>query len=130
MPAWGDTGWRANGVSEIQPCGPHTVRHTLAHKPMPAFATSRRSSRFVARVTADDKALLERAAALEGCSVAVFVISHMRAAAEEIVRRHDTVKLNQSESRRFVKALLSPVKAPTKRMRAALQLHRKTVTER
>lgn len=97
---------------------------------MPAFATSRRSSRFVARVTADDKALLERAAALEGCSVAVFVISHMRAAAEEIVRRHDTVKLNQSESRRFVKALLSPVKAPTKRMRAALQLHRKTVTER
>jgi hypothetical protein len=29
-----------------------------------------------------------------------------------------------------VDALLAPVKAPTKRMRTALDLHRKTVTER
>jgi uncharacterized protein (DUF1778 family) len=97
---------------------------------MPTVAKNRRSDRLVARVTPDDKALLERAAGLEGCSVAVFVISHVRAAAEEIVRRHDTVKLNQIESRRFVDALLAPVKAPTKRMRTALDLHRKTVTER
>lgn len=98
--------------------------HTLAHK-----RHARRSNRLVARVTSDDKALLERAAGLEGCSVAVFVISHVRAAAEEIVRRHDTVKLSQTESRRYMEALLAPVKAPTKRMRAALELHRKTVTE-
>lgn len=97
---------------------------------MPALATSRRSNRLVARVTEEDKALLERAAGLEGCSVAVFVVSHVRAAAEEIVRRHDTVKLNQAESRRFVNALLAAPKAPTKRMRSALELHRKTVTER
>jgi uncharacterized protein (DUF1778 family) len=97
---------------------------------MPAAATTRRSNRLVARVTSDDKALLERAASLEGCSVAVFVISHVRAAAEEVVRRHDTVKLNQAESRRFVEALLSPIKEPAKRMRTALDLHRKSVTER
>lgn len=97
---------------------------------MPAVAKNRRSDRLVARVTPDDKALLERAAGLEGCSVAVFVISHVRAAAEEIIRRHDTVKLNQIESRRFVDALLTPVKAPTKRMRTAIDLHHKTVTER
>jgi uncharacterized protein (DUF1778 family) len=105
--------------------------HTLAHKiTMPTIATPRRSNRLVARVTADDKALLKRAAGLEGCSVAVFVISHVRAAAEEIVHRHNTVKLSQSESRRFVDALLAPPKAPTKRMRTALDLHGKTVTER
>ncbi len=97
---------------------------------MPTATAVRRSSRLVARVTSDDKALLERAAALEGCSVAVFVVSHVRAAAEEIVRRHDTVRLNQAESRRFVEAVLAPVKPPTKRMRTALDLHRKTVTER
>lgn len=96
---------------------------------MPAIETARRSNRLVARITEDDKALLERAAGLEGCSVAVFVMSQVRAAAEEIVRRHDTVKLNQAESRRFVEALLAPAKAPTKRMRGALELHRKTVTE-
>lgn len=97
---------------------------------MPAIAPSRRTNRLVARVTQDDKTLLERAAGLEGCSVAVFVISHVRAAAEEVVRRHDTVKLNQVESRRFVEALLAKPKAPTKRLRAALDLHRNTVIER
>lgn len=104
---------------------------TLCHtKTMPAVPTARRSNRLVARVTSDDKALLERAAGLEGCSVTVFVVSHVRAAAQEAVRRHDNVKLNQTESRRFVEALLAPVKAPTKRMRKAMDLHRKTVTER
>lgn len=97
---------------------------------MSAVATSRRSNRLVARVTPEDKALLERAAGLKGCSVTTFVISHIRAAAEEIVRQHDTIRLNQTESRRFVAALLAPTKAPTKRMREALALHRRTVTER
>ncbi|MEY4483972.1 MAG: hypothetical protein RL693_1424 [Verrucomicrobiota bacterium] len=97
---------------------------------MPAIASSRRSDRLVARVTPEDKALLERASGLEGCSVAVFVLSHVRAAAEEVVRRHDTIRLNQSESKRFVNALLATPKPAAKRMRQALALHRKTVTER
>lgn len=97
---------------------------------MPDTATPRRSDRLVARVTPEDKALLERAAGLEGCSVAVFVLSHVRAAAEEVVERHDTTRLNQMESRRFVRALLAPVRRPNTRMRAALALHSKTVTER
>ena len=97
---------------------------------MPALANNRRSDRLVARVTPEDKALLERAAGLEGCSVAVFVISHVRAAAEEVVQRHNVVRLNQNESERFVKALMATPKQPTKRMSAALALHRTSVTER
>lgn len=46
-----------------------------------------------------------------------------------LVLRHRTVKLSYPESRRFANAL-STVKAPTKRMRKALELHRKTVLER
>ena len=106
------------------------VAHSGTQHPMSAPVTSRRSDRLVARVTPEDKALLERAAGLEGCSVAVFVLSHVRAAAEEVVQRHDTIRLNQMESRRFVSALLAPVKQPNKRVRSALALHRKTVTER
>lgn len=97
---------------------------------MPAVAIHRRSDRLVARVTPEDKALLERAAGLEGCSVAVFVVSHVRAAAEEVVQRHNVVRLNQAESQRFVKALTGPLKQPAKRMREALALHRASVTER
>jgi uncharacterized protein (DUF1778 family) len=99
------------------------------HLPMHTTASHRRSNRLVARVTQDDKTLLERAAELEGCSVAMFVVSRIRAAAEDVVRRHDTVKLNQAESLRFVQALLGKPKAPTKRLKAALGLHRDTVTE-
>lgn len=97
---------------------------------MPAVAINRRSDRLVARVTPEDKALLERAAGLEGCSVAVFVISHVRAAAEEVVQRHNVVRLNQTESQRFVKALIAPPRQPTKRMKTALALHQASVTER
>ena len=97
---------------------------------MPVTAPTRRSNRLVARVTQEDKALLERAAGLKGCSVTTFVITHVRAAAQEIVREHDIIRLNQAESRRFVAALLAPPKPPTKRMREALALYRSQVTER
>ena len=96
-----------------------------------AIATkSRKSDRLVARLTPEDKALLERAAGMEGRSVAAFVVSHVRAAAEKVVRENEVIRLTAKESRRFVAALLAPPRPPTKRMQKALALHRETVTER
>ena len=89
-----------------------------------------KSDRIVARVTAQDKALLESAAVLEGCSVGAFVISNVRAAAEKVVQGHEMIRLNREESRRFIKALLAPPRPPTKRFKVALQMYRKTVIER
>lgn len=97
---------------------------------MVTTSTFSRTSRLVARISPEDKALLERAAGLEGTSVTAFVVGHGRAAAQEIVRQHETIRLNQAESQRFVKALLAPVKAPAKRIKEAIALHRATVTER
>ncbi len=97
---------------------------------MPVKSTARRSSRLVARISEEDKALLEQAAGLEGCSVANFVVSRVREAANEVVKRHETIKLNQAESRRFVAALLEKPKATNARMKRALKLHRESVTER
>lgn len=90
----------------------------------------RRSDRLVARITPEDKSLLTRAAALEGSSLASFVVSHIRDAAQEVIRRHDSIQLNESESRRFVEALLAPPAKPAKRTVDALKLYRETVTER
>ena len=90
----------------------------------------RRSGRLVARITPEDKSLLTRAAALEGSSLASFVVSHIRDAAQEVIRRHDSIQLNESESRRFVEALLAPPAKPAKRTVDALKLYRETVTER
>lgn len=89
-----------------------------------------RSSRLVARISPEDKALLDRAAGLEGTSVAAFILGHGRAAAQEIVRQHGTVRLSQVESQHIVKVLLTPVKAPSKLMKDAIALHLATVTER
>jgi uncharacterized protein (DUF1778 family) len=58
----------------------------------------RRSDRLVARITPEDKSLLARAAALEGSSLASFVVSHIRDAAQEVIRRHDSIQLNEAES--------------------------------
>ncbi len=90
----------------------------------------RRTDRLVARITPEDKSLLTRAAALEGASVASFVVAHVRDAAEEVIRRHDSIQLGETQSRRFVEALLSSPKKPTQRFSKALKLHQKTVTER
>jgi uncharacterized protein (DUF1778 family) len=90
----------------------------------------RRTDRLVARITPEDKSLLSRAAALEGSSVASFVVSHLRDAAQEVIRRHDSIQLNEAESRRFVEALLAPLTKPTARFAKALKLHQETVTER
>ncbi len=96
---------------------------------MPITAPKRKSNRLVARVTAEDKALFERAAVLEGCSVGAFVIQKVRAAAEKVVQGREVIRLNPEESRRFLKALLAPPRAPTKRFKTALKSYRASVTE-
>jgi uncharacterized protein (DUF1778 family) len=96
---------------------------------MPVAFQKRKSNRLVARVTPEDKALFERAAVLEGCSVGAFVIQKVRAAAEKVVQGRETIRLNQEESRRFIKALLAPPRPPTKRFKEALKTYRNSVTE-
>jgi uncharacterized protein (DUF1778 family) len=70
------------------------------------------------------------AAILEGSSLASFVVSHVRTAAAEVIRQHETIQLNQAESERFLKALTAPPAKPTARMARALELYKQTVTER
>jgi uncharacterized protein (DUF1778 family) len=89
-----------------------------------------RTDRLVARISPNDKALLERAATLEGSSLATFVISHVRTAAAEVIRRHETIQLNREESERFIKALVAPPGKTPARLAEALELHRQTVKER
>ena len=90
----------------------------------------KRTDRVVARITPDDKALLERAVGLHGGSLANFIVFHARLAAQEVIRRHETIRLNAVESERFVKALLAPPgKAPI-RFTKAVKLYRKSVSER
>lgn len=88
---------------------------------------ARKGDRLVARVSPEDKALITRAAAMAGQSVAVFMVTTARKVAEETLESRERIVLNAEESRRFVKALLAPPRAPTKRMAAAMRAYRATV---
>ena len=94
---------------------------------VPVATKENREERLVARVSGSDKELFRRAAALEGRSVATFVIAHAREVAQRIVADHDTVELDAQQSRRFVEALLGPVPAALVRFKKAAAAHRQRV---
>jgi len=52
-------------------------------------------------VTAEQKALLQRAAALEGRTLTDFVVRSVQQAAEQTVRRHEELVLNAREKPGF-----------------------------
>ena len=97
---------------------------------MPLTMTQRqpqKRERLVARVTADDKAVIAHAAALAGQSVGSFIVAEARKAALQTIETRERIVLNAEESRRFVAALLAPPRPPTERMKRSLKLYRQTV---
>ncbi len=86
-----------------------------------------KSQRFVARVTMADKQLFQRAAAIEGRSLAKFITIHTREVARQVVAQSDQIQLNSVQSRRFVEALLAPSRSPTPAMRESIRAYRKSV---
>ena len=67
-----------------------------------------RGERLEARITAEQKALIQRAAELEGRSVTDYVISSVQDAARRTLDAHETITLSATDSRAFVDALLDP----------------------
>lgn len=86
-----------------------------AQRQQSAPAPRRRGERLEARVTAEQKALIEHAAALEGRSVTDFVLASVQAAAKRAIAEHEVIQLSVRDSQAFVEALLNP-REPGKRM--------------
>lgn len=83
--------------------------------------------RLEARVTSGQKAIMQRAAALEGTTLTDFVVRSAQRAAEESIRMHGSIALSERESRALVEALLNPPE-PNAALRRAAQRYRQTVT--
>ena len=82
-----------------------------------------RGERLEARITADQKALIQRAAELEGRSLTDYVVSSVQDAARRTVEAHDVLVLSAAESRAFVDALLDPPPI-NDRLRDSVRRHR------
>jgi len=74
--------------------------------------------RLEARITRDQKAVLMRAAALQGRTLTDFVVHSAQEAALRVIEVHESIQLAKQDREAFVEALLNPP-APGKRLRAA-----------
>jgi uncharacterized protein (DUF1778 family) len=92
-----------------------------------AITTERKTQRLVARVSKTHKRLFERAAAIEGRSVATFVIAHALEAANQLIAAQQTIRLNAEQSHRFAEALLAEPGPVPKALRQAHTAYRKRV---
>src|SRR5712671_5945804 len=97
-------------------------RQSHKRKPQP-----QKRERLVARVSAEDKAVIAHAAALVGQSVGSYIVVEARKSALKTLEARDRIVLSAQESRRFVEALLAKPGKPTPRMVAAMRAYKATV---
>ncbi len=81
------------------------------------MADTARNGRLDLRVAKNEKAAIERAAALSGSSTTDFVRSTMLAASEQAVRAHETLALTSEGAAAFVEAITNPPE-PNENLRA------------
>ncbi len=85
-------------------------------------------SRLEARISAEVKELVQRAAELEGRSLTDFVSAAILAEACRVIERHQSLRLGFAGSEAFVDALLNPPQ-PNAALRAAALRHKKALAD-
>lgn len=82
-----------------------------------------RAERLETRITAEQKSLIARAAALQGRSVTDFVLTSVQDAARRAIEEHQQLALSVRDSEAFVDALLNP-QAVNDRLRETVRRYR------
>ncbi len=88
-----------------------------------------KSARIETRVSSEQKELIERAAAYTGRTISDFVVAHVEVAAKKVIEEHERLRLDQTQSRMLVEALLS-AKKPNKNLKLAMDNYRQRVESR
>ena len=89
-----------------------------------AISDTSRSARLEARISAEQKTVLQQAAALSGRTLSEFVVASAQEAARRVIQEHENIRLSRAEQIAFVTTLLKPP-APNKRLRQAAAAYRK-----
>jgi uncharacterized protein (DUF1778 family) len=97
--------------------------HLAKGKPAMSTASApKRSQRLDARVTHEEKKVIETAASLRGISVTDFLRTSAKDAATQIIRENEVLTLAESSRKIFVEALLNPPNPNQKAIAAAKRL--------
>ena len=83
-----------------------------------------RGARLEARISVEQKTVLQQATALSGRTLSEFVVANVQEAASRVIQQHETIHLSRTEQIAFVTALLNPP-APNARLRKAAAAYRK-----
>ncbi len=67
-----------------------------------------RKERLEARVTAQQKALFQQAADIEGRTLTDFMLDNLQKAARQVIKEYNIIELSASDSKIFVETLLNP----------------------
>ncbi|NCJ05929.1 DUF1778 domain-containing protein [Synechococcales cyanobacterium C] len=74
----------------------------------PKSSRLKKDARLEARVTAEQKQLMERAAGLRGQNLTEFMVAVLAEAATQIVKDSDLIELTDRDRQAFTEALLKP----------------------
>ena len=88
--------------------------------------TSPSPARLEARISQETKALIQKAADLEGRSLTDFVVTTVQSAAYQVIERHQTLKLSLEDSEAFVEAILNP-QEPNEALKLAALKYQQTM---
>jgi uncharacterized protein (DUF1778 family) len=89
-------------------------------------AIAKRTERLDARVTKEEKRVIETAASLRGISVTDLMRTTITDAATKIIRENEIVTLSERERQAFVQALMNPA-PPNDAAIAAVRRYRREV---
>lgn len=89
-----------------------------------AAVSATRRERLDARVTREEKKIIEEAASLRGTSASDFLRMAAKEAALNTIREHETLTLTENSRRVFVEALLNPPAPNQKAIAAAKRFKR------
>ncbi len=81
------------------------------------MALAQRVERLDARVTTEEKELLQEAADAKGLTLTAFLTSSAREAAVKVLKEQHVLELGRKDQQTFAEALLNP-EAPNERLRA------------
>jgi uncharacterized protein (DUF1778 family) len=91
-------------------------------------ATRGKKERLEARVSAEQKELFMRAAALQGGTLTEFVVRSLQEAASRTIREHEIMELTAQDREVFIETLLNPP-GPNERLRQAAIEYRNIMGE-
>ena len=111
----------------IAMCGKMPYTRNEGGETMPTeAATAKRTERLDARVTKEEKRVVETAASLRGISVTDLMRTAITDAANKIIRENETLTLSERERQAFVQALMNPPR-PNDAAIAAVRRYRREV---